>query len=311
MDALSQLVINIAAENDGLVHRRKLRQHGVSTRTIQRLTATGLLTRVTSQVLAVGGRPLDRRQELLAAHLQAGDRSVVSHLAAAESWSFPGTRRGQHDVTIPHDAPRPRAGLGPIHRSRDLEEVHVTWVLDIPHTTPRRTLLDIAPSLTTRRLDRCLQYLTHARLATADEVRELVEALRRQGRPGIGPLDPLVRRAVELPVTESELEAELQRLLARSRLPAPETQFEIAVDGHQYRVDCAWPDQWLIVETDGHATHSMRCDRQRDAERLARLQLAGYRVLVFTYDDVMERPAYVIGTIRRHLMSCAPEPLPA
>jgi len=51
----------------------------------------------------------------------------------------------------------------------------------------------------------------------------------------------------------------------------------------------------------GHATHSTRRDRQRDAERAARLRLAGWRLVEFTYEDVVERPGYVAGMIRSHL----------
>jgi very-short-patch-repair endonuclease len=67
------------------------------------------------------------------------------------------------------------------------------------------------------------------------------------------------------------------------------------------RVDLCWDDAGLIVELAGHATHSTRRDRQRDAERAARLRLAGWRLVEFTYEDVVERPGYVAEMIRSHL----------
>jgi very-short-patch-repair endonuclease len=57
----------------------------------------------------------------------------------------------------------------------------------------------------------------------------------------------------------------------------------------------------LIIEVDGHATHSTRRQRQHDAEREAALLASGWRVIRFTYEDVTERPAYVTATIRQHL----------
>jgi very-short-patch-repair endonuclease len=67
------------------------------------------------------------------------------------------------------------------------------------------------------------------------------------------------------------------------------------------RVDLFWDDARLVVELDGHRTHSTRRDRQRGAERACRLGLAGWRVVTFTYEDVVERPDHVADMIRRHL----------
>lgn len=44
-----------------------------------------------------------------------------------------------------------------------------------------------------------------------------------------------------------------------------------------------------------------RRQRQQDAERSAALTLAGYRVVVLTRDDVVERPEYAVATVRHHL----------
>ena len=305
MDDLTRAIIDTAAANSGLIHRRQLRALGATSVVVRRLARLGILAQVASQVFATGGISLTREQHLRAAHLQAGRLSVISHLACAESWGMPSPRRRLPETSIPHNAPRPRVGHGRIHRTRDLAEADVTTLFDLPHTTPSRTLLDIAPFLRPKRLDRCVQYVCHRRLATAGEIVDLVEQLRRQGRPGVGDLDPIIRRAVEQPSTESVLEDDLQRLIAASDLPAPVTQHPVEIDGHQYFADYAWPTAHLIVETDGHMTHSTKEDRQHDAERLARLQLAGYRVLVFTWDDVHERPAYVLATIRRHLAAAA------
>ena len=71
--------------------------------------------------------------------------------------------------------------------------------------------------------------------------------------------------------------------------------------GAVLRVDRAWEGPRLVVELDGHATHATRRQRRADAERDARLALAGWRVLRFTYEDVTRRPAYVVTTVERHL----------
>jgi very-short-patch-repair endonuclease len=92
------------------------------------------------------------------------------------------------------------------------------------------------------------------------------------------------------------------RLLADAGLPLPRCQVVMRPwGGAVMRVDLAWEGHRLVVELDGHATHATRHQRRADAERDARLALAGWRVLRFTYEDVTRRPAYVVTTVERHL----------
>ena len=74
----------------------------------------------------------------------------------------------------------------------------------------------------------------------------------------------------------------------------------VGVEG--YEVDCYWPAERLVVELDGFAHHSdlasFRADRKRDAA----LQLAGLRVLRFTFDRLAGEPDAVIAEMRRGLL---------
>lgn len=58
----------------------------------------------------------------------------------------------------------------------------------------------------------------------------------------------------------------------------------------------------LVVEVSGHASHASRRQRQMDAQRHTELTLRGLRVLTFTYEDVRDRPAWVIGHLREALL---------
>jgi len=62
------------------------------------------------------------------------------------------------------------------------------------------------------------------------------------------------------------------------------------------RVDAFFPGG-LIVEVAGHGTHSNRRDIQRDEQRRTELTLRGYRVITFTYDDIRDRPDWVIARL--------------
>jgi len=48
---------------------------------------------------------------------------------------------------------------------------------------------------------------------------------------------------------------------------------------------------------DGHATHGTRQAFERDRARDQRLELAGYRVIRFTWDQIVHNPGHVARTV--------------
>ena len=66
----------------------------------------------------------------------------------------------------------------------------------------------------------------------------------------------------------------------------------------RYEVDFLWRDHSLIVEADGFQFHGHRAAFETDRARDARLQLLGYRVLRFTYRQVLEDRARIAATVR-------------
>jgi very-short-patch-repair endonuclease len=75
-----------------------------------------------------------------------------------------------------------------------------------------------------------------------------------------------------------------------------------------YECDFVWPEQRLIVETDGAAAHAGERARARDLERDAELVAAGWRVIRVTYERLMREPERVAEQIARALR---PARLPA
>ena len=101
---------------------------------------------------------------------------------------------------------------------------------------------------------------------------------------------------------ESELEDLLYKLVESAvGLPPAVRQYWVW-DGTQWRrFDLAWPEVRLAVEVDGWETHGSREAFQDDRERDALMVAIGWRVLRFTWDDVVNRPSYVLSVIRRTL----------
>ena len=174
----------------------------------------------------------------MAAVLACGEGAVLSHASAGELWGMLRSRRPPSPaaadldphVTIPSEAGRRRPGIV-THRSRTLTPTHVTIRLNIPVTTPSRTLLDLRRTLPAKRF---------------------AAALREAEFLGL-PID----QDFDPDGTRSELESRFLGLCRRHRLPKPEVNVGVG----PFIVDFLWPDQALIVEVDGHGAWRALADR--------------------------------------------------
>jgi very-short-patch-repair endonuclease len=69
-------------------------------------------------------------------------------------------------------------------------------------------------------------------------------------------------------------------------------------------VDFLWRRERLVVETDGRETHLTRAAFERDRAKDAKLTLAGYRVVRFTYRQV-EYERHTTGATLLALLSAS------
>jgi very-short-patch-repair endonuclease len=80
-------------------------------------------------------------------------------------------------------------------------------------------------------------------------------------------------------------------------LPPYEYQWPVDIDGHQHYIDFAYPDVRLAIEVDGYAKRDSRQALEHDDARQNRLLRAGWRVLRFTWHNVVHEPAAVAAEI--------------
>jgi very-short-patch-repair endonuclease len=126
--------------------------------------------------------------------------------------------------------------------------------------------------------------------------RRLVTPGRLRGTGSLG-------RAIRLadPLAGSVLESALRVLLADHGL-WPESQYVIRDAGRFVaRVDFCFPRDGLIVETDGRRWHDPKDVREFDRRRANSCASLGWRVLRFTWAEVLHDPAYVVATVRAAL----------
>ena len=123
-----------------------------------------------------------------------------------------------------------------------------------------------------------------------------------RGRKGPATL----RRILELRGHEapagSTLEVKYVRLARRGRLPRETRQWRV-LDGNGFvaRIDFAYPDLLLGIEVGGKGAHVGPAAEQRDSLRHNRLTALGWRMLYFSWDDVVNRSDYVLRCVRTEL----------
>ena len=147
----------------------------------------------------------------------------------------------------------------------------------IPTTTVPRTLFDLSAVVRRDELRGALRQAEQLRLTDPLWLGDLIERYpRKPGAPAIRALIEEAQRG--LATVRSELEERFQAFLLNAAVPMPRTNARI----EGLEVDCAWEEQRLIVELDGHATHSptyaFEIDRARDRRLeadLRRLLLRG------------------------------------
>ena len=157
---------------------------------------------------------------------------------------------------------------------------------DLPLTTPNRTLADLATTLTPHRFERALHRAEHLRLL--DTTALLASCRSRALRAALRTLT-----ATDPQITRSELEERFLALVLEAGLPRP----AINATAGAHEVDFLWREHRLIVETDGAATHLTPTAFERDRARDAELTAAGYRVVRFTWRQVVQEPRAVITVI--------------
>lgn len=178
----------------------------------------------------------------------------------------------------------------------------MTQIDGIPVTRPVRTLLDLAGVLSDDQLEEVLN----------EEIRRNLLSVRAIGRrmAQLGELRrgaKRARRVLERHVPrhrppDTVLETRYLQFLRKAGLPVGIPQYEVRkLDGKPAFLDFAYPDRMLGVELDGDASHFGARRSRSDQTRENDLQVLGWRVLRFDWDDVNKRPDYVVQMVRAAL----------
>jgi very-short-patch-repair endonuclease len=292
-------VVAIAARQQGMIATSQLAAAGLDGGAVARRCASGWLTRRHRGVYQVGpiAGPLAAEA---AALLACGRRAVLSHRTAAGRWALLILAEGEPvEVTIAGRDPGKHRGVR-THRVRSLVAEDVTRLNGMPLTSPARTLLDLAWSVSAVALARLVEEAQLKRLVSPADLRRALE--RGHGRPGAPRLRAVLGADEEPALTRSEAERRLLALVRAAQLPAPRANALVG----RHEVDLLWPQQRLVVEVDGFAFHSSRAAFERDRRRDAELQASGHRVLRLTWRRLVEEPEAVVAQLAALLNAARP-----
>lgn len=292
-----QRIARIAELQRGHITRHQLRAAGVSDTATARLIAAGRLVPAHRSVYVVRPAipvPLGRET---AALLACVPNAFLSHASAASLWKLCDPVDGPVDVTVVRDRHRKTSGIRG-HRAGSLLKKDVRVEQGLPVTSPARTLLDRAATLTTRDLERELdEALVVLRIVRRGELQDVVT--RATGHRGAPILGKLLERRTDDTITESEAERLFLTLVRNAGLPEPETQVRIA----GYKVDFLWREERVVFEIDGYRFHTSRKAFDRDRRKDLALKGALCDPNRVSRDQVKYEPlvvlAHVAGALAR------------
>jgi hypothetical protein len=251
LSAKDPTIAALAGAQHGVVARVQLLERGLSKEDVDRRLRARRLHRVHQGVYAVGHRVLTLEGRWMAAVLAAGAGAVLSHGTAAAAWDLRPVGAGAIHVTIPSRSGRERRAGIRIHRTVLMSSEDVTVHRGIPITTPARTLIDLAKTLTGRPLEHAIDLADQRGLVDFDALRE----------SAVPSLKAVLSRYCAAP-TRSELEERFLTLCDDHGIARPETNTRI----EGIEVDFVWRDERLIVEVDGYAYHRSPATFETDRE---------------------------------------------
>ena len=288
-------------QQHGLVTRDQLYACGVGRDAVRRRIATGEWQLLGRTVLRLAGAPNTPEQQLMALCLACGPAAVVSHQSAGWLWGMLGPPE-RHHVCLGRNMTA-RARLGAVHHVREWP-IAVVNTRGFPCTSPARTLVDLARELPADALDSAVDQALAARVVALDGVRAELDRLARRGRHGLANL----RRSLDWrqgagSAQPSVLESMALRLLRSAGIVPVATE----VVPHRdlgYRVDMLLCPG-LALEVDGYSYHHSAEQMTEDARRRNRLNLAGTRVLVYTWRDIDYDGHRVVSEVRAAMSQLA------
>lgn len=300
MPAINPALARVARSHHGVVSRADALASGATVHQLRRAVDRGELERVHPGVFRVAGAPRTPRQKLLLAVHAAGPGALASHRSAAYLWDLDGSRAGRPEIVAPRHR-RGRYDQARCHESTDLHLAGPVELDGIPCTGIARTLVDLGAVLPVERVQQSVDDAIRRGLCGWDDLLHALTMHARRGRRGVAALRSVLDVSYGASVPDSRFNRLVERLIVESGLEPPAIEHEVRdVTGALIaRVDLAYPDLRIAIELDGRAFHLSSQAFESDRRRQNALELHGWLVLRYTWQQYKDEPWRIVADIRR------------
>ena len=302
MDDRFRRIAALAATQHSVISIGQFAENGVDTSLRSKWERRGLIYRMGSRSFAVSGSPPSFTQSLTAGLADLGDFGLVAGRAGARLYMLDGFALGTPEYLLERSR-RNHGTAGLVcSTSRPLTKADIMSVQGFRCLSAERLILE-SPlfGFTRAETENAIDSAIRLRLVSEQRLRARVVDDHRRGVNG----SRLLMDALVDTGGESRLERWFLALVREAGISRPILQ-KTYRDGTRViaRVDAYFPGG-VVVEVSGHGTHASRRQLQIDAQRRTELTLRGLRVYTFTYEDVRDRPAWMIGQLRKALAMLA------
>lgn len=288
-------IIALAGANGMVLTTEQLNRAGIGHHYIESRRG-GMLVPLARGVYGIGDVTPAVRLRAILALMPA---SAGSHHTAGRAHALPARLMDVVEVTTSRRSRVVMEGVR-IRTTTWLPTEDVTTIDGVRMTTVARTVCDLAAVVARSRLEHVLEMAIVGGKVTPAELQACAAAWCRRGRAGSGIIRALDHELLDVePMAASELERRGARLLREEGLEGWQAQYRPPwYDGVRGIVDGAWPELKVVMELDGrrwHATAQAQVeDRRRDRTAIAH----GWITLRFGWQEIVHRPASVVGECR-------------
>lgn len=286
----------LAERQHGLVARRQVREVTGSHRAAARAMTSPLWVPVTDEVLRRAGAPRSRGQDALAAVLDVGGDSALSHLPGAAWWGVAGCAFRPLHVTTTRNTTRP-SSLATVHRVRRQPPRWTTNLRGVPVVCPELLALQLFAVCREERAERLVERLWSMRVLCGRSIAEFLDEMGARGRNGTAGLRRYLRpRGIGYVPPATSLETRVMQILREHGI---DVRRQVNSGGERWtgRVDFRHRALPLLIEAQSELFHLALVDRKKDAERLAQLRADGFEVVEVWDNDVWARPWTVVRAV--------------
>jgi hypothetical protein len=289
--------LELAGRQYGVVSSRQLRALGVGPHGFAERAAGRHWTSLSDEVLLRVGAPRGRGADALAAVLDSGAGSVLSHSSAASWWGSASASLKPVHTTRTSRGSR-GSELAVVHTIRWMEPAWCTVLDAVPVVLPPFLALQLFAQLRYERAERWVESMWSRRLLSGPQLRSFLDEVSARGRDGCGGLRRyLDARGPDYVPAASSLELRARSVLSDAGI-AVRPEVDLGADDWSARVDLLHATLPLVVEIQSERYHSALVDAQADDARRARLEADGFVVVEVWDSQVWHRPWEMVAAVR-------------